>query len=141
MRTMTRTRRNAAWTFPALLSLLAALFAFAALVLGPGERDARAAGPTAEEVGAKVQAFYDSTKTFRAKFKQKYTIKVQGVKKVSTGKVTFEKPGKMSWVVRRPERQPRRVRRHHHQGLRKGERADVRDERGKGRSTRPRSPS
>jgi outer membrane lipoprotein carrier protein len=56
-----------------------------------------AAGPTAAEIGARVQQFYDSTKTFKATFTQTYTIKVQNVKKVSTGKVTFEKPGKMSW--------------------------------------------
>ena len=100
MRTTTHAPRNATWTFPVLFTLFATLFAFAAVVLGA--RDARAAGPTAEEVGAKVQAFYDSTKTFRAKFTQQYTIKVQGVKKTSSGKVTFEKPGKMSWVYDAP---------------------------------------
>jgi len=40
--------------------------------------------------------------TFQAKFTQTYTIKVQNVKKVSTGKVIFEKPGKMSWTYDAP---------------------------------------
>lgn len=65
-------------------------------------RPAEAAGPSAEEIGRRVQQFYDSTKTFQASFTQTYTIKVQNVKKVSTGKVIFEKPGKMSWTYDAP---------------------------------------
>jgi outer membrane lipoprotein carrier protein len=56
----------------------------------------------AEEIAKKVQTFYDTTKTFKADFKQEYTIKVQNVKKSSTGKVVFEKPGKMSWTYDAP---------------------------------------
>jgi outer membrane lipoprotein carrier protein len=84
-------------------TLLLALTAPAALcaVTFPA-RESLAAGPTAEEIGARVQQFYDSTKTFKANFEQTYTIKVQNVKKVSTGKVTFEKPGKMNWVYDAP---------------------------------------
>jgi outer membrane lipoprotein carrier protein len=85
---------------PLLLLALAAPAAPAAVISFSGE--AQAAGPTAEEVGARVQKFYDATKTFKATFKQTYTIKVQGVQKVSTGKVTFEKPGKMSWLYDAP---------------------------------------
>src|SRR6185369_4488957 len=59
-------------------------------------------GSSAEELAKKVQAFYDSTKTFKADFKQEYTIKVQNVKKSSSGKVVFEKPGKMSWTYDAP---------------------------------------
>jgi outer membrane lipoprotein carrier protein len=59
-------------------------------------------GPTADEIGKKVQAFYDSLKTFKATFSQTYTIKIQNVKKESKGKVTFEKPGKMNWVYDAP---------------------------------------
>lgn len=86
-----------------LSTLLLALTAPAALcaVTFPA-RESIAAGPTAEEIGARVQQFYDSTKTFKASFEQTYTIKVQNVKKVSTGKVTFEKPGKMNWVYDAP---------------------------------------
>jgi outer membrane lipoprotein carrier protein len=61
-----------------------------------------ASDPKAEEMAKKVQAFYDTTKTFKADFKQEYTIKVQNVKKASTGKVVFEKPGKMSWTYDAP---------------------------------------
>ncbi|HSN99902.1 MAG TPA: outer membrane lipoprotein carrier protein LolA [Candidatus Nanopelagicales bacterium] len=64
--------------------------------------EVEAAGPTAEEIGKRVQQFYDSTKTFQARFTQTYTIKVQNVKKVSAGKVIFEKPGKMSWTYDAP---------------------------------------
>src|SRR5262249_54469081 len=63
---------------------------------------AEAAGPTAEEIGVRVQKFYDQPKTFQATFKQTYTIKVQNMQKVSTGKVVFEKPGKMSWQYDAP---------------------------------------
>jgi len=59
-------------------------------------------GPSADEIGKRVQNFYDSTKTFRATFTQTYTIKVQNVKKESKGTVTFEKPGKMSFTYDAP---------------------------------------
>ncbi|MFO0756940.1 MAG: outer membrane lipoprotein carrier protein LolA [Byssovorax sp.] len=83
-----------------LLLALAAPAAFTVAALHPSP--SWADGPTAEEIGGRVQQFYDSTKTFRASFTQTYTIKVQNVKKVSTGKVTFEKPGKMSWLYDAP---------------------------------------
>jgi outer membrane lipoprotein carrier protein len=53
--------------------------------------------PAADEIGARVQKFYDAARTFRATFNQDYLIKVHGVHKASTGNVVFEKPGKMSW--------------------------------------------
>jgi outer membrane lipoprotein carrier protein len=84
---------------PLLLLALGAP-AVAASTLAPSV--AEAAPPTADEIGTKVQKFYDSTKTFRATFKQTYTIKVQNVQKVSTGKVIFEKPGKMSFTYDAP---------------------------------------
>ena len=83
-----------------LLLALAAPATLCSVIFCPS--DSLAAGPTAEEIGARVQQFYDSTKTFKANFEQTYTIKVQNVKKVSTGKVTFEKPGKMNWVYDAP---------------------------------------
>lgn len=79
------------------LAFVFALALAAPLVAAAPSHEVEAAGPTADELGARVQAFYDSTKTFSAKFTQTFTIKVQNVKKTSTGKVTFEKPGKMSW--------------------------------------------
>jgi outer membrane lipoprotein carrier protein len=83
-----------------LLIALGAPVTLLSVTLPP--RESLAAGPTAEEIGTRVQHFYDSTKTFKATFEQTYTIKVQNVKKVSTGKVTFEKPGKMNWVYDAP---------------------------------------
>lgn len=66
----------------------------------PKAADAKA--PSADEIAKRVQTFYDTTKTFKADFKQEYTIKVQNVKKSSSGKVIFEKPGKMSWTYDAP---------------------------------------
>jgi len=57
---------------------------------------------TAKQIAQKVQKFYNKTKTFQAKFKQVYRIKVQNVKKVSTGKVAFQKPGKLSFRYDKP---------------------------------------
>lgn len=93
--------RKAALSLPLPLLLLAfaAPVAVTSLV-SPAVSEA--APPTAEELGGRVQKFYDSTKTFRATFKQTYTIKVQNVQKVSTGKVIFEKPGKMSFKYDAP---------------------------------------
>ncbi len=73
---------------------LGAALALAVATLSPAP--ALADGP-ADDLGRKVQSFYDSTSTFQAKFTQTYTIKIQNVKKVSTGTVAFEKPGKMSF--------------------------------------------
>lgn len=53
--------------------------------------------PGADEIGRRVQGFYDKTKSFRANFEQKYLIKATGIEKKSSGEVLFEKPGKMSW--------------------------------------------
>jgi outer membrane lipoprotein carrier protein len=82
------------------LAACAALALFLAAVLGSSR--AVAAGPSALEIGTRVQRFYDSTKTYKASFTQTYTIKVQNVRKLSTGRVTFEKPGKMSFVYDAP---------------------------------------
>lgn len=53
--------------------------------------------PSASELAGRVQAFYNRTQTFQADFTQRYTIKAYSRTKDSSGKVTFEKPGKMSW--------------------------------------------
>ncbi len=65
-------------------------------------RAAHAAGPTALEIAERVQVLYDSSKSYQARFLQTYTIKVQNVKKVSSGTVAFEKPGKMSFRYDKP---------------------------------------
>jgi outer membrane lipoprotein carrier protein len=81
------------------LTLVTALLLVGAVGLS---RPARAAGPTAAQIAERVQALYDSSKTYQARFEQTYTIKVQNVKKVSTGLVAFEKPGKMSFRYDKP---------------------------------------
>jgi outer membrane lipoprotein carrier protein len=54
-------------------------------------------GDPAERIAEQVQAFYDRTRTFKASFKQRYTVRAHNKTKDSLGTVTFEKPGRMSW--------------------------------------------
>ena len=65
----------------------------------PAKSGEKAAVTTAEAaaIADKVQNFYDSAKTYKASFKQTYTIEAYGKTKSSEGTVVFEKPGKMSW--------------------------------------------
>ena len=86
-----------------LLALAGAAPAAAAFSAFTAYSPAAAADPaTAVDIANRVQKFYDTSKTFKARFTQTYTIKVQDVKKVSTGKVVFEKPGKMSFQYDAP---------------------------------------
>lgn len=57
---------------------------------------------TASDVAKRVQAFYNRTRTFRADFRQEFTIKAHNQKKSSEGRVAFEKPGKMSFTYAHP---------------------------------------
>jgi outer membrane lipoprotein carrier protein len=50
----------------------------------------------------KVQAFYDTTTSFFSPFTQEFFVKSHNLKKESKGKVTFAKPGKMSWEYENP---------------------------------------
>jgi outer membrane lipoprotein carrier protein len=52
---------------------------------------------TADEIADRIQGFYDKTKTFKAGFRQRYTLHQYQKHKDSNGSVIFEKPGKMSW--------------------------------------------
>jgi outer membrane lipoprotein carrier protein len=52
---------------------------------------------SANELADRVQNFYDQSKTFRAKFKQRYFVAAYRKTKDSHGEVVFQKPGKMSW--------------------------------------------
>src|SRR4051794_20172759 len=63
---------------------------------------AASSGLTADDVAARVQAFYNQTKTFQADFRQEYLIKLHDRKQTSEGRVVFEKPGKMSWTYNQP---------------------------------------
>lgn len=98
-------KNPASWKWIALLLAIVAIPA----TVAPRTASAQPAGaskpavaPTADDIAERVQRFYDSTKTFKATFAQTYTIKVQNVKKVSTGKVVFEKPGRMSFTYDAP---------------------------------------
>ncbi len=82
------------------LAAVVPVAAVGTLTVAPGE--VLAAAPTALEIAGRVQTFYDSTRTFQADFTQTYVIKVQNKKKESTGKVVFEKPGKMSFRYAQP---------------------------------------
>jgi outer membrane lipoprotein carrier protein len=52
---------------------------------------------SAEQIASRVQRFYDKTKTFKASFKQRLTLKAYNKQKNSEGVVAFAKPGKMSF--------------------------------------------
>jgi outer membrane lipoprotein carrier protein len=58
---------------------------------GPG------APGSADAIADRVQAFYDQAKTYKAKFKQRFTIYAYNRTKDSSGEVVFSKPGKMRW--------------------------------------------
>jgi outer membrane lipoprotein carrier protein len=81
---------------------LSALAASSALISSPLFAEPVPDPAQAEEVSAsvladRVQNFYDKSKTFRAKFKQRYFIANYSKTKDSDGEVIFQKPGKMSW--------------------------------------------
>ena len=82
------------------LAVLAAAFTLPAIAQGDAAKPA--GGPSASSLSAtdivnRVQNFYNQTKTFKAKFKQRFTVKTYNKQKDSNGEVIFEKPGKMSW--------------------------------------------
>jgi outer membrane lipoprotein carrier protein len=52
---------------------------------------------SAQAIATRVQTFYDTTRTFQARFEQVYHIEAYNRKKRSTGDVTFQRPGRMSW--------------------------------------------
>ena len=93
------------------LGLLASVLLGQAASAAPGQGWSSAARPAllgahlsqaAKPVGAaeladRVQNFYDQSKTFQAKFKQRYFIAAYNKFKDSNGSVVFQKPGKMSW--------------------------------------------
>lgn len=89
--------RRLLWSVLTLLSAASA----APLVLAnaPQAKPAPSAAHqlSADEIAGRVQGFYDHTKTFKAGFKQRYTMPAYNRTKDSTGSVIFQKPGKMSW--------------------------------------------
>ncbi len=53
-------------------------------------------------IATRVQRFYDSTRTYQARFEQVYHIEAYNRKKRSAGKVTFQRPGRMMWKYDEP---------------------------------------
>jgi outer membrane lipoprotein carrier protein len=51
----------------------------------------------------RMQKRYDQAKDFRARFSQNYSRAVVGRTTVSTGTITFKKPGRMRWDYDKPE--------------------------------------
>jgi len=84
-------------------SLALTALAVSSLGFSAGSARAQAAAPaassklTATVLADRVQNFYDKSKTFRAKFKQRYYVAAYRKTKDSHGEVVFQKPGKMSW--------------------------------------------
>lgn len=63
----------------------------------PAPAPAASGTPSASEVVAQVQDFYDKANTFKANFTQSFYVKAYNITKTSNGSVTFKKPGKMDW--------------------------------------------
>jgi outer membrane lipoprotein carrier protein len=87
--------------------LLVALAPAAGAPPGPAPTmDPRAAPPgrlPLLTVVDRMQRNYDQAKDFKARFSQKYTNVAFGRTKVSTGQLTFKKPGRMRWDYDPPE--------------------------------------
>lgn len=89
------------WTklrFSALASLVVALL----VVTASSHRASADTQANADRIAARVQGFYDSTRTYQAHFEQVYHIEAYNRKKRSTGHVTFQRPGKMAWKYDQP---------------------------------------
>ncbi len=63
-----------------------------------------AAAKKAKEVMTKLQAFYDGTEDFQADFEQVYKHKIYDEEKKSSGKVYIQRPGKMRWEYKKPDK-------------------------------------
>ncbi len=74
---------------------LAALVASASSVVVSHSEAQQA--PTALQVAARVQHFYDQVPVVRMRFFQTYYVKLHNRYERSSGTVTFKKPGKMFW--------------------------------------------
>jgi outer membrane lipoprotein carrier protein len=69
-----------------------------AATVPPGSR-----APDLRTVLERMQKRYDQAKDMRARFSQNYTRAVVGRATLSTGTLTFKKPGKMRWDYSKPE--------------------------------------
>ena len=81
-----------------VLSLMVGLVTpVAVLAPSASAQSAAAKAPNASQIADRVQAFYNRSHTFQAAFKQRYKVRAYNKEKNSSGRVVFEKPGKMSW--------------------------------------------
>ncbi len=78
------------------------------IVLAAGSAAAPAAPPAGDTpdlhaILERMQKRYDEAKDFHARFTQNYSRAVVGRATVSTGTITFKKPGRMRWDYDKPE--------------------------------------
>jgi outer membrane lipoprotein carrier protein len=85
---------------PLALALLLADGGVTAGVAAPAARPPMA--PDVRGLVDRMQAFYEKTDDFTARFKQEYTYKAFKRTQVSTGTVVFKKPGLMRWEYEKP---------------------------------------
>jgi outer membrane lipoprotein carrier protein len=69
------------------------------------EQGATSSCPAPAAVVEKLQARYDTTKAFRADFRQQTTVAAVGESEEGHGAVAFKKPGKMRWDYVVPQEQ------------------------------------
>src|SRR5690606_23165973 len=100
MRRRTFALGSAALFAPAVLGWTSPSVAQAQAPASPGTAVPPAAPKpgSADAIADRVQAFYDQAKTYKAKFKQRFTIYAYNRTKDSSGEVIFAKPGKMRWT-------------------------------------------
>jgi outer membrane lipoprotein carrier protein len=78
------------------------------LLLALGAWEA-AAAVTPEEVMTRVQAQYDKSAAFQARFKQESSIKASGQSDTASGWMYFQKPCRMRWQYETPPAQKKEV--------------------------------
>jgi outer membrane lipoprotein carrier protein len=79
------------------------------LAAGPSPASTHPSGAGADKTAGlrvvleRMQKRYDQAKSLRARFSQNYTRAVMGRATLSTGTLTFKKPGRMRWDYEKPE--------------------------------------
>ena len=91
------------WTrAPILFSLTISLLCAVPLAHEARAEVAAHSAMDANAIATRVQAFYDGTRTYQARFEQVYHIEAYNRKKRSAGQVIFQRPGRMSWKYDEP---------------------------------------
>ena len=90
-----------------MTTLVLALFLAAGATAAPATPGVAPAGtvpaPDLRTVLDRMQKRYDQAKDLRARFSQNYTRAIVGRSTLSTGTLTFKKPGRMRWDYDKPE--------------------------------------